>query len=183
MTAFARGCLAGAIALLVSAAATAQDPRESKSIALVKQLAAALDAAKLDSIAAKDPSHPDQFIGALYFSGAQLLVVSARYSVPVLLVDKIEKKEYRDVYVDLSAASIPESKVFLQDLGADGLRAKREENQPFDIYEVADKRTMFDGDWKKQKLSEQDYMMLFSTADAQYSQMLATLLAQVKKTS
>lgn len=183
MTAIARGCLAGAIVLLVSASAATQEPRESKSVALAKQLAAALDAAKLDSIAAKDPANPEQFIGALYFTGAQLLVVSARYSVPVLLVDKVAKKEYRDVYVDLSAASIPESKVFVQDLGADGLKAQREDNTPFDIYEVADKRTMFDGDWKKQKLSEQDYMKLFSTAEAQYSQMLATLLAELKKTS
>jgi hypothetical protein len=42
---------------------------------------------------------------------------------------------------------------------------------------------MFDGDWKKQKVSEQDYMKTFSTADDRYAQILAALLAQVKKTS
>jgi hypothetical protein len=180
MTAIARGCLGGAFLLFAAAAAMAQ---EAKSVALAKQLAAALDAAKLDSIAAKDPAAPDQFVGALYFPGAQLLVVSARYSAPILLVEKIAKKEYRDIYIDLNSASIPASKVFVQDLGADGLKAKRDENQPYDIYEVGDKRTLFDGDWKKQKLSEQDYMSAFSAADSQYAQMLTTLLAQLKKTS
>jgi hypothetical protein len=177
MTASARGCLGGAIALLISASALAQEP---KSVALAKQLTAALDAAKLDTIAAKDPSQPDQFIGALYFTGSQLLVVSARYSAPVLLTDKVAKKDYRDVYLDLSSASMPETKIFIQDFGADGLKAKHADNTAFDIYEMGPKRTMFDGDWKKQKLSEADYLAAFATADTQYCQMLAALIAQLK---
>lgn len=180
MTAIARGGLAGALVLFAASAVLAQ---EARSVAVAKQLAAALDAAKLDSIAAQDPATPDQFVGALYFPGAQLLVISARYTVPTLLVDRIAKKEYRDIYIDLNSASIPESKVFIQDLGADGLKAKRDENQPYDIYEVGDKRTLFDGDWKKQKLSEQDYMATFSTADSRYTQMLTILLAQLRKQS
>ena len=48
------------------------------------------------------------------------------------------------IYLDLNGASIPSSKVFVEDLGADGLRAKRNENQPFDVYESAGKRTDFD---------------------------------------
>ena len=42
---------------------------------------------------------------------------------------------------------------------------------------------MFDGDWKAQKLSEQDYLKAFSTADDRYAQILTALLAQLKKTS
>ena len=180
MTACARGCLAGVLAMSLSATVLAQEP---KSAALAKQLAAALDAAKLDSVAAKDPSAPDIFIGALYFPGVQLLVVSAKYTAPVLLVDKLAKKEYRDVYIDLHSASVPESKIFVEDLGADGLKAERSENQPYDTYEAAGKRMMFDSDWKKQKLSKEDYMKAFTADDERYSQMLATLLAQLKKTS
>ena len=63
----------------------AASAQESKSAPLAKQLAAALDAAKLDSIAAKDPAAPDVFVAALYFPGMQLLVVSGKYSVPQLL--------------------------------------------------------------------------------------------------
>src|SRR5262249_21699755 len=144
---------------------------------------AALDAAKLDSIAAKDPSAPDTYCAVLYFARSPLLVVSAKYSAPQLLEIRLAKKEFRDTYIDLSSASIPESKIFIQDAGADGLRPKREENQAFDSYEVGGKPTLFDGDFKKQKLSEADYQKLFTTADDRYTQILTALLAQLKKTS
>ena len=180
MRAVARACLAVGLVLALSAAARAQEP---KSVALAKQLAAALDSGKLDSIAAKDPSAPDVFIGALYFPGVQLLVVSAKYTVPALLNEKLGNKQYRDVYIDLNSASVPDSKVFIEDLGADGLHADRNENQPYDTYEIGGKRTAFDGDYKKQKLSKEEYQKAFGTADERYSQMLQALLAQLKKTS
>jgi hypothetical protein len=176
----AHASLAAVLVLSLTSAALAQ---ESKSAPLAKQLAAALDAAKLESLAAADPSQPGTFVAALFFSGSQLLVVSAKYAAPQLLTDKLAKKDYRDVYIDLNSASMPETKVFVEDLGADGLKARRDENQPFDSFEAAGKRTMFDGDWKKQKLSEQEYMKTYSTADETYTQMLTALLAQVKKTS
>jgi hypothetical protein len=87
------------------------------------------------------------------------------------------------VYLDLNGASVADSKVFIEDPGADGFKAKREDNTAFDQCEIGGKRTMFDGDWKKQKMSEQDYMKSFSTADDRYAQILAALLAQIKKTS
>ena len=71
----------------------------------------------------------------------------------------------------------------VEDPGADGLKAKRENNMAFDQAEMAGKRTMFDGDWKAQKLSEQDYTKAFAAADERYAQILAALLAQLKKTS
>jgi hypothetical protein len=177
MAVVARACLCGILTISCAATAFAQ---EAKSVVLAKQLAAALDAGKLDSIAAKDPASPDTFFGALYFKGMQLLIVSAKYAAPSLLIDKITQKNYRDVYIDLNSASVPESKIFIEDLGVDGLKAKREDNTPYDTYEAAGKRTAFDGDWKKQKISEQDYMKTFSVADDKYSAMLAALLAQVK---
>jgi hypothetical protein len=180
MKAVARACLAIGLGFALAAPAQAQEP---KSAALAKQLAAALDAAKLDSIAAKDPAHPDVFIGALYFPGIQLLVVSAKYTVPALLNEKLGNKQYRDVYIDLNSASVPDSKVFIEDLGADGLRPERNENQPYDTFEAANKRTSFDGDYKKQKLSKEEYQKVFTAADDKYSQMLQALLAQLKQTS
>ena len=175
--------VAAAAAVLVfslSATASAQD---GKSAALAKQLATALDEAKLDSIAAPDPATPDTFVAALYFANMQLLVVSAKYTAPQLLVAKVAKKDYRDVYIDLNSASVPDSKIFVEDLGADGLKPKREENQPFDTYEQGGKRTVFNSDWKAQKLSEQDYMKAFTGADEQYAHILAALLAQLKRPS
>jgi hypothetical protein len=95
----------------------------------------------------------------------------------------VAKKEYRDVYLDLNGASIPETKVFIEDLGADGLMADHDSNTPFDASEVAGKRTAFDGDWRRQQMSEDDYKKAFSKADEAYSEMLTALLAQVKKSS
>lgn len=172
------GSLVVLTALSVAAPSSAQD---SKSSALAKELTAALDSAQLDSIGAKDPSAPDSFVAALYFPGLQLLVVSAKYTAPQLLDTRLTKKEYRDVYIDLSSASVPSSKVFIEDLQADGLRAKHEENKGSDTFELAGARTVFDGDWRRQKLSEADYMKAFSTADDRYSQLLTALVAQAKK--
>jgi hypothetical protein len=179
MTRVVSASLAAMLTLSVAAASA----QESKSGPLAKQLAAALDAAKLDSIAAPDPDKAGTFVAALYFPNSQLLVVSAEYTAPQLLVDRLGKKEFRDVYIDLNSASVPASKVFIEDLAADGIKARREENQPFDTFEVAGKRTAFDGDWKKQKQTEQDYLKTFSTADERYAHILTALLAQLKKTS
>lgn len=172
------GSLVVLTALAIAAPAAAQ---ESKSSALAKELAATLDAAKLDSIAARDPSAPDTFVAALYFPGVQLLVVSAKYTAPQLLDTRLTKTEYRDLYIDLSSASVPSTKAFVEDLGADGLHAKHDENKGSDTFELAGVRTIFDGDWKKQKMAEADYMKAFASADDRYAQMLTALIAQAKK--
>lgn len=175
-----RLCVAALVLLSMASTLSAQ---EGKSVALAKQLTDALDAAKLDSIAAKDPAGADMFVAALYFPGAQLLVVSAKYTAPQLLDARLGKKEYRDTYIDLNSASVPATKIFVQDARADGMRAKREENQAFDSYEASGKPMVFDGDWKGQKISEQDYLKAFTSADERYTAMLTALLAQMKKTS
>jgi hypothetical protein len=177
MRAFARGTL---VTLCVLGSAVWAIAQESKSGPLAKQLVSALEAGKIDSVAAKDPSGADVYIGALYIKGFQLLTISANYSAPALLDARIGKKEYRDVYIDLNAAGTAGSKVFVEDLGADGLKAKREENQGFDSIEMGGKRTMFDSEWRRQQLSEQDYMKAFAAGDERYTQMLTALLAELK---
>jgi hypothetical protein len=178
MKALVRGCLVGVV---IAASPLSVFGQESKSSTLVKQLLAALQSAKLDTIAAKDPAAADRYVGALHIAGSQLLVVSGSYTQPALLDARIAKKEYRDVYIDLNSASVPASRLLIEDLGADGLRAKRQENDPFDSVDSNGKRTMFDGDWKAQKLSEEEYMKAFGTADERYSQMLMSLIAQLQK--
>jgi hypothetical protein len=158
--------------------AMAQEPR---SAPLAKQLTDLLDKAKLDAIASKEAGEKDHYVAALYFAGSQLLVIEARYSVPVLLDEKLAKKDYREIYMDLNSASAPESRVFIVDLGANGLLPKRDENQPYDTYETGVRRVQFDSDWKKQQLTEEEYMKLFAEADAAYVKMLTSLVTQAKK--
>jgi hypothetical protein len=174
------GCLAGVFALACSTAAFAQEP---KSAPLAKQLAAALDAAKGDSVAAKDPSNAGVFIGALYVPGFELLLVSGQYSAPALIDQRLGAKQYRDVYIELNGTVTPATRVFIEDIGIDGLRAKRSDGTSIDTYEAAGKRTTFDEEWKKQKLTEDEYMKIFTAADDRYSQMLTILIAQLKKSS
>ena len=87
----------------------------------------------------------------------------------------------RDIYLDLNGASVPETRVFVEDFGANGLALQRSENQPSDSYETAGKRTAFNSDWRAQKLSEEEYKKAFAMADARYSQMLTALLDALKK--
>ena len=174
-------CLISCAARHKPAARRSRGEPALKSTPLVRELVSGLEDAKLDSIAAKDPSAPDVYLAALHFPGLQLLVVSAKFPTPQALDVRLSKREYRDIYVDLNRGSLAESKVFIEDMGADGLRVERDQGQPSDAYEAEGKRTIFDGDWKKQKLTEEEYMKAFSAADERYYDILSVLLAQLRK--
>ena len=169
------------VAIACTVASPVMSFQPAKSTAAAKDLVQALESAKLDAIAAADPSDPGAFVAALYITGAQLLVVSAKYAAPPLLTAKLKSKEYRDIYVDLSAASVPGSKVFLIDMNCDGLLSKPEGDGVPDSWEADKLSVSFDGDWKKAKLSEADYMKTYSTADERYARILALLAAQAKQ--
>ena len=180
MTIVACGFRALVLAALVCAPAVAL-AQESKSAALAAELARLLDDKKLDSVAAQQVT--DVYVGALYFPGTQLLVVGGKYASAVRMKDLLGKKDYREVYMDLSSASEQKSRVFIMDLGANGLRFRREDNQPFDTADVAGKSITFDGEWGRAKISEDDYRKSYTATDEQYSQMLQALIDALKKTS
>ena len=172
------GAAAVALTALVGTTAWAQD---GKSAPGARELAQVLAGKKLDAIAAKDPGAPDAFVAALTFPG-QLMVISARYSAPALLNERLARREYRDVYIELNAASLVESRIFVTDIGADGLRPKGvKRDDPIDLRDTAGKPFRFDGSWREDKMSEADYMKMYSDADGHYAQMVALLLAEAKK--
>jgi hypothetical protein len=156
--------------------------QQSKSERLAVELAKLLDSRKLDSIAARGGG-PDEYVGALYFPGSQLLVVGAKYSSPDRMNLLLGARQYRDAYIDLNSASVPQTKVFVSDLGANGLRFDREGNQPWDTVDMAGKTYAFDGDWSKAKLSRDEYTKAYQTTDDQYARMLEALVAELKKPS
>lgn len=172
-----------AVALATALASVSAAPQASKSAAAAKELAQALEAAKLDAIAAPDPADPGAFVAALYIPGSQLLVVSAKYAAPPLLVAKMKAKDYRDIYIDLSAAAVAGSKVFVIDMNCDGLASKPDNDAAPDSWETGTQQVSFDGDWKKAKMSEADYGKAFTEADERYAKMLALLAAQAKSKS
>ena len=169
---------------LAALLATALSPvhAQDRSGALAKELTGLLQQHKLDSVAARHPAAADQFVAALYFPG-QLLVVWARTSAPAILNEKLIRREFREVYIDLNSASIPESRVMITDGGADGLRAKRDPNQAPDAHDANGKGTRFDGNWREDKMSEAEYMKIYTQADEAYVTALQALLSELKKTS
>jgi hypothetical protein len=177
-------CVVGSIAaalmlLLLPSIAHAQDP---KSAALAAELVRLLDQSKTDSLAAKVTA-PDQYAALLYFPGSQLLVVQAKYYVPERMDVSLSEKKYRDVYIDLNSAGIPNTKIFISDLGADGLRPKKNGNKPFDTVDINGKTYAMDGEWGKAKISQDEYMKTYQATEAEYVKMLEALVAQIKKSS
>ena len=167
----------GAIVVFTPAPGYSQ---ESRSAALAGELVKLLDTQKLDSIAA---AQSDAFVGALYIPGSQLLVVRGRFASPDHAAMLIKSKKYRDVYLDLFGAADVKTKMFIYDLGADGLKLPSGSNQPFDTVELAGKSYAFDGDWDKAKISKDEYNKTYETTDQQYQQMLEALVNQLKKPS
>ena len=172
--------------LLAPVQAAAQNSKpgaapDSKSAALAAELCKLLDENKLDSIAAKEADN--QYVGALYFSGTQLLVVRGKFATFARMAHLLENKLFKDAYMDLSGASDLQSRAFIMDLGANGLRFKREANQPFDTADVRGQTYRFDGEWRKAKITEEQYRKSFTDTDEEYAHMLQSLIAALKKPS
>jgi hypothetical protein len=174
-----RRTLVQAAAVVLACTSVSGAPQESRSAAVAKELVQALEAAKLEGIAAADPSSPNSFVAAIYIPGIQLLVVSAQYAAPSLLMEKIKGGDYRGVYMDLHAAGVAGTRIFVQDLGSDGLLWKSGDN--VDSWEASGKTLSFDGDWKKSKMSEADYTKAYTDDDDRYAKMLSLLLAGTRQ--
>jgi hypothetical protein len=170
------------IMLFVGGVAAAAPPEPaSRSATLAKQLTTALTEQRLEAIAAQHPHEPDRFVAALFFPNAQLLVISARYGAPALLKARLAQQEYRDVYLDLQSSPLPNSSVFFQDMNADGLCSRRDQTTDL-LYTGSPAPTIFDGDWRKHGLSEQEYAQQLTAADERYSGLLEILLAEQRGT-
>jgi hypothetical protein len=156
------------VALTASTAAPALAQVSSGTLA--KELTAALTTRQLDAFAAKDPAATDVFVAALLYPGVQMLVVSARVSNPAQIDGMLKASDYRGVYSLLEGNGIPDSKLFVQDMGADGLRA--DASQRVDVvYEKVANRLMFDGN-----VGDGKYRQQLTTTDAAYSRMLRVLI-------
>jgi len=167
-----------ALCAVFATAAVAQEP---KSAAPARELSQLLSAKKLESIAARMPDSREEFVGALAFPG-QLMVVWAKTTAPAVVNEKLIRKDYREVYIDLNSASIVESRHFVTDLGPDGIKARPDQKQgPADSHDVATKTMRFDGSWREDKMSEADYLKAHAEADAAYARALQALIDELKK--
>ena len=170
----------GILLLVCAALGAAPAERSVRSAVLAKQLGAALLEHRLEAIAARDPEAADRFVAALFFPDSQLLVISASYSSPSVLDQKLAQKNYRDVYLDLGTSQFANTSVFVQDMKADGLCHDR--NQTADILYEGGASTIFDGDWKRHGGSQQDYEQRLAAVDERYSRLLELLLTELRGT-
>ena len=178
----------GLAGLCLALAASGASAQETKSAAAVRELVALLDTklneAQMAYIAAADASDPGRFVGALYMKSAETLFVISGKFQQGSLDGRLSKHEYQDAYIDLNSASTAESRMFFTDMKCDGLILEPKGNAAADTLEgPGTRRVSFDGDHKKQKLSEQDYRAAFAEADLQYEKALRALIGEVNKPS
>ena len=163
--------------VLAVAAAAAPALAQSDSQARAKALVTRLGTEGPQAFAAAVPDTPTRFVAALHMPGVQLLVISGNYQSPALLRELLLKADYRRVYMDLNSAADREGRFFVEDLGADGLRADRERNAAFDItWRDGTVRTLYNGDWEAQNLSKEEYQKRFDKDTAEYAALLQVLL-------
>lgn len=172
--------IAIAFALVLPSPGFSQQP-QSKSAALATELTQLLEAAKMEHVAAHLGADPDQFVSAMYMQGSQLLVIKAKFSPPDRMNFLLKEKKFNDAYLDLNGTPDRKTKVFIFDLGANGLQFRRQDNQPFDMADLPGQSVSFDGEWGRAKMSEDDYKKVYEATDEQYSQMLQALIGALKK--
>jgi hypothetical protein len=152
-------------------------PDAPRSAALVKQLVAAMQTLRLDAIATPDPADPDRVVAALAYPGVQLLVASAAHESLPYLKMQITKRQYRDVYEELQRG-VPASRLFFHDMGCDGLG--NADNIDI-VYEGSSGRTLLDGNWEAQSLTEAAYAEKRNAAEEKYVHALTVLLDAARK--
>jgi hypothetical protein len=169
------------LATATSGLAQSKDQFESRSAPFATELAQLLAAQNMSNVAAKSA---DNYVGAFLQPGIQLLVVSAKLSDGERFNYLLAQKDYKEAYRDLNSASMISTRMLISDLGANGLRFRREKDQPFDMVDIGGKSMLFNGEWGgREKPSRDEYEKTFTATDEQYSQMLQALIAAIKKPS
>lgn len=169
----------GTVALAFVSAALVVSADTSRSEPLARELATAMQQRKLDAFAAKNPDSPNAYVAALLFPDIQLLVVAGEPLSSALTQQQLDQKDYMDVYGTLQQSVVPNTKVFFQDLKADGIHEKS--NMVDVLYEHVGSQTVFDGEPAKHHLTDAQYSQKFAAADAQYSRLLSILLDSLKQ--
>jgi hypothetical protein len=133
-------------------------------------------------IAANDPSDPERFVAAMLLPGIQLVIVSAEYPAPVLLRERLLTGKFQDAYQDLSAASVPESRLMIEDVRADGLAFRPGKGQAADVViHGTDEPYRFDWQWRRNRIRQDDYMAKFEETRAEYLRLVGLLTEAAKR--
>jgi hypothetical protein len=148
--------------------------QQSQSAPVASELTTLMRQQRLDAFAARVPDAPDTFVAAMLFPGVQLLVVTGTPTVPAAAQTQLDQQRYADVYSTLQTAVIPATKVFVQDLKADGLHATAPDTVDI-VYEHVVKQTTFG-----RRTGDAKYAEAFATADTMYTRLLTILVNDLR---
>ena len=175
-------CLAAALPLAAQMSLPA-----AKSAGQAKELLSLLQSKKLEAFAVPDPAQPGRFVAVYGIPGVQLLVVSASYERPTDIEYRIYHKDYSGAYADLKSGTMSTGRTFIEDMAGDGLQAMPGKNQAGDVITVGAEKHVFDGDFadpkkrNQKKVSQDDYLKSYTSADETYARLLGALLEELKK--
>jgi hypothetical protein len=176
-----KSSLVGAFVAAVIALPCPTLAENGKSGTLATGLVKMMADRNLEGYAIEDPARPGYFVAVRSYPGVQLLLVEARSTATDYIRSQIAQKEYVEVYSVLNSTAVPDTKLFFQDMGCDGLT--RDGDQIDVMYEQAVRQVVFDGKGKASGLSKSEYNAKLGTAEAQYTAMVTILLDSLKSTA
>ena len=153
-----------------------------------KELAALLEAKKLETFATADESRPGRYVAATVIPGVQLMVVAANYSRQSDITSNLYHKAYQNLYLDLKSGVYSSERFYVVDTQVDGLMMVPMKNAAVtDAATLNGTEQVFDGDFigsrirNRKKVPAEAYSKAFTDADTQYSHVLDVLLTALKK--
>jgi hypothetical protein len=175
-------CLALVIAIGGSALASEALalPDEPGSATLAKQLVKLMADRQLSAYAVEDPAEPGRFTAVLAYPDVQVLVVAGRSTSADYLRTQMKAGKYMDVYSGLNASAVAETKLFIHDMGCDGISRGGESVDV--MYERGTERILFDGNGRASGLAKAAYEAKAATANQQYGRLLQALLDGLRAT-
>jgi hypothetical protein len=163
--------------VLAGAAGTAAGD-DSKSAPLAKELTTLMTARQIDAFAVESPTRPGYFVAVRAYPGVQLLLVAAESNSTEYMEYQLERKDYGEAYLALNTSAVPATKLFVQDMGCDGVR--REGDRVDVIYQQAETQFLLDGSGKANGLSKDAYSAKAAQIDARYAELLQLVLDAVR---
>jgi len=177
-----------AMALLAGAVAVPAQSQAPATAAKVKELAALLQARKLEAFAVRVPGEAGRFVATRIVPNVQLLTVLALHTRHMDMEYYLYNKDHRNAYLDLASSTFSTERVLIDDALADGLVALPGRSLAHDSVVKGTERQMFDGEFSNGRRNDERtpkdaYMKVFADAEQQYAKMLDLLIAEIKKVS
>ena len=111
----------------------------------------------------------------------QLLVVGGSSTAIDYIEYQLDRKDYGDVYSALHSSATPDTKLFVHDMGGDGLT--RESGEVDVVYEKDADQMLVDRAGKASGLSKKAYASKFMAIDEKYTALLDVALKAIRQST